>query len=102
MRSHTGRAVWRRDPAVKRRFGLRMDRDTDIGGPRGRFPTTRRSAISATRSEDPAERTGALEALVATYWKPVSNTFAEVEIACPTHRENCLGTRKREVYRQSV
>jgi len=56
---------------VKRRFGLRMDRDTDIGGPRARFPTTRRSAISATRSEDPAERTGALEALVATYWKPV-------------------------------
>lgn len=48
-----------------------MDHDTNIDGARGRFPTTRRSAVRATRSEDPAERTQALEVLAGAYWKPV-------------------------------
>lgn len=48
-----------------------MRADTDIGGAHGRFPTTRRSAVRATRSEDPAERTQALEVLAGAYWKPV-------------------------------
>jgi DNA-directed RNA polymerase specialized sigma24 family protein len=48
-----------------------MADDTDMGGPRDKFSTTRLSAIAAVRSDDPAERTRALEILVATYWKPV-------------------------------
>lgn len=45
--------------------------DTDIGGPRGRFPTTRRSAILGVSSDDAAERRRSFDALVAAYWKPV-------------------------------
>jgi RNA polymerase sigma factor (sigma-70 family) len=37
----------------------------------GNFPATRWSAIVAARSADPAERTRALDALLAAYWKPV-------------------------------
>jgi RNA polymerase sigma factor (sigma-70 family) len=47
-----------------------MDEDTKIGGPRRNFPATRRSAILATRSADPAIRTQAYETLVSMYWKP--------------------------------
>jgi DNA-directed RNA polymerase specialized sigma24 family protein len=36
-----------------------------------RFPTTRRSAVFASASDDPTERRDAFEALVAAYWKPV-------------------------------
>jgi RNA polymerase sigma factor (sigma-70 family) len=36
-----------------------------------RFPTTRRSAVFAAASDDPAERRDAFEALVAAYWKPI-------------------------------
>jgi RNA polymerase sigma factor (sigma-70 family) len=36
-----------------------------------RFPTTRRSAILATGSDDPAERGAAWDAVIAAYWKPV-------------------------------
>src|SRR5260370_37359851 len=36
-----------------------------------RFPTTRRSAVFAARSEDAGERRQGFEALVAAYWKPV-------------------------------
>ena len=42
-----------------------MEKDTDIGGPGGRFPATRHSAIHATRSEDAGERTRGFETLVA-------------------------------------
>ncbi|MFN2387063.1 MAG: hypothetical protein ABR576_12420 [Thermoanaerobaculia bacterium] len=35
------------------------------------FPTTRRSAVLAVRSEEPGERDWALETIVAAYWKPV-------------------------------
>lgn len=48
-----------------------MEHDTNIGGARGGFPTTRRSAVRATRSEVAAERTQALEVLAGVYWKPV-------------------------------
>jgi RNA polymerase sigma factor (sigma-70 family) len=47
-----------------------MDEDTDIGGPRRNFPTTRRSAIIATRSEDEGVRARAFESLISMYWKP--------------------------------
>src|SRR5205807_9597302 len=49
----------------------RMSDDTQIGGPSGRFPPTRWSAIVAARGDDPAERTRAFETIVAAYWKPV-------------------------------
>lgn len=45
--------------------------DTKIGGPSGKFPATRWSAVLAARSEDPAERSRALEAIAAAYWKPI-------------------------------
>lgn len=45
--------------------------DTKIGGPSGKFPLTRWSAVLAARSEDPAERSRALEGIVAAYWKPI-------------------------------
>ena len=48
-----------------------MDPDTAIGGPNGRFPATRISAVVALRSPDSGERTRGYEALVASYWKPV-------------------------------
>ena len=35
------------------------------------FPTTRRSAVLAVRSGEPAERDWALETIVAAYWRPV-------------------------------
>jgi RNA polymerase sigma factor (sigma-70 family) len=48
-----------------------MADDTSIGGASSRFPATRWSAIVAARSDDPAERSRTLEAIVAAYWKPV-------------------------------
>jgi RNA polymerase sigma factor (sigma-70 family) len=45
--------------------------DTKIGGPGGKFPATRWSAIVAARSDDAAERTRALETVVEAYWKPI-------------------------------
>jgi RNA polymerase sigma factor (sigma-70 family) len=35
------------------------------------FPSTRRSAVLASQSKDPAERRQAFESLVDAYWKPV-------------------------------
>ena len=48
-----------------------MTEDTKIGGASGRFPATHWSAVLAARSEDPAERSRALEAIAAAYWKPI-------------------------------
>lgn len=45
--------------------------DTKIGGPGGKFPATRWSAIVAARSTDSAERARALETVVEAYWKPI-------------------------------
>ncbi|MGH9630718.1 MAG: RNA polymerase sigma factor [Bryobacteraceae bacterium] len=47
-----------------------MEPDTQIGGPNGRFPDTRHSAILAFRSSDPSVRGRAYEAVIASYWKP--------------------------------
>lgn len=47
-----------------------MDVDTDIGGPRNRFPVTSHSAIVAAASRDAEVRQRALETIVASYWKP--------------------------------
>jgi RNA polymerase sigma factor (sigma-70 family) len=48
-----------------------MPRDTDIGGPDGRFPTTHRSAVLGVRSQDALERERSFATLVSAYWKPV-------------------------------
>jgi RNA polymerase sigma factor (sigma-70 family) len=48
-----------------------MTQDTNIGGASGRFPATHWSAVLAARSDDPAERARALEAIAAAYWKPI-------------------------------
>jgi RNA polymerase sigma factor (sigma-70 family) len=48
-----------------------MTQDTKIGGASGRFPATHWSAVRAARSDDPAERSRALEAIAAAYWKPI-------------------------------
>lgn len=45
-----------------------MDRDTDIGGPDGRFPSTQVSLLEAAAAGMPGD---ALERVVALYWKPV-------------------------------
>jgi RNA polymerase sigma factor (sigma-70 family) len=42
-----------------------------MGGASGRFPVTHWSAVLAARSDDPAERARALEAIAAAYWKPI-------------------------------
>ncbi len=47
-----------------------MRTDTDGGG-RGRFPTTRWSAVVGARSADATERSRSFETLIAAYWKPV-------------------------------
>jgi RNA polymerase sigma factor (sigma-70 family) len=48
-----------------------MAQDTQMGGPSGKFPATRWSAVRAARSDDSAERKRALEAIIAAYWKPI-------------------------------
>ncbi|HVH46561.1 MAG TPA: sigma-70 family RNA polymerase sigma factor [Labilithrix sp.] len=48
-----------------------MASDFDIRGPQGRFPPTRRSALTSIRSDDPAEVARAFECLVQAYWRPV-------------------------------
>ncbi|MGA8223954.1 MAG: sigma factor [Candidatus Acidiferrales bacterium] len=48
-----------------------MTQDTKIGGASGKFPATRWSAILAARSNVPAERSRALDAIVTAYWKPI-------------------------------
>ena len=48
-----------------------MQKDTDIGGPGGRFPTTHGSAIVGVGSADSGERQRSFDTLVAAYWKPV-------------------------------
>jgi RNA polymerase sigma factor (sigma-70 family) len=48
------------------------DDDTNTRGTGGgRFPPTHWSAVLAARSDDPAERSRALDLLLSTYWKPV-------------------------------
>lgn len=49
---------------------MSRDSDTAIGRGNARFPTTRRSAVLAAASEDPAERARALDTLLAIYWRP--------------------------------
>jgi RNA polymerase sigma factor (sigma-70 family) len=48
-----------------------MTQGAQIGGPSGKFPATRWSAVLAARSNDPAERKRALEIIIAAYWKPI-------------------------------
>ena len=48
-----------------------MRDDTGIGGARGRFPTTRLSAVEAAGSRDRGKRDRGFAAVVAAYWKPV-------------------------------
>jgi RNA polymerase sigma-70 factor (ECF subfamily) len=45
-----------------------MDKDTAIGGPHGRFPSTQVSLLEAARAGLPCE---ALDRVIALYWKPV-------------------------------
>ncbi len=48
-----------------------MTDDFSREGPQGRFPPTRRSAVVAVGSDDPAERARSLAILVRAYWKPI-------------------------------
>ena len=48
-----------------------MSNKNPIGRASGGFPSTRRSAVAAARSEDPVERQRAFERITAAYWKPV-------------------------------
>jgi RNA polymerase sigma-70 factor (ECF subfamily) len=45
-----------------------MDKDTAIGGPNGRFPSTQVSLLEAASAGLPGE---ALDRVIALYWKPV-------------------------------
>ena len=45
-----------------------MDKDTSIGGPHNRFPSTQLSLLEAAAAGLPAE---ALDRVIALYWKPV-------------------------------
>lgn len=48
-----------------------MDPDTDIGGPRDKFPVTNHSAIVGARSDDQLIRQRAFDTILTSYWKPV-------------------------------
>ena len=48
-----------------------VDPDTEIGGPHGRFPETRHSAILDLTAGDEAARSRACDMLLTGYWKPV-------------------------------
>lgn len=50
---------------------MNIDPDTDIGGPRNRFPVTNQSAIVLARSADQVVRQRAFETILESYWKPV-------------------------------
>lgn len=52
-----------------------MVETTKIGGPGGKFPATRWSAVRAARSEDSVERSLALGAITESYWKPIYKYF---------------------------
>jgi RNA polymerase sigma factor (sigma-70 family) len=45
--------------------------DTDLGGPRDRFPTTRFSVLVDPRAASESERKRSMDALISAYWKPV-------------------------------
>jgi RNA polymerase sigma factor (sigma-70 family) len=45
--------------------------DTLIGGPAGRFPSTRPSVIASATDPDPRVRRDAFQAIITAYWKPV-------------------------------
>jgi hypothetical protein len=45
-----------------------MDKDTAIGGPHGRFPSTQVSLLEAAAAGVPGD---ALDRVIALYWKPV-------------------------------
>lgn len=48
-----------------------MSHASHAAGSSGKFPLTRWSAVLAARSDDPTERTRALDAIIAAYWKPI-------------------------------
>ncbi|NUP12511.1 MAG: sigma-70 family RNA polymerase sigma factor [Polyangiaceae bacterium] len=48
-----------------------MGKDGQKGGESDRFPTTRRSAIFALASDDPAERARSFERIAHAYYKPI-------------------------------
>jgi RNA polymerase sigma factor (sigma-70 family) len=48
-----------------------MNEDSDKDDTKARFPPTRRSAVAAVASGDPAERARAFDVLVRAYWRPV-------------------------------
>jgi hypothetical protein len=54
-------------PTTSQLFGNSQD---------GSFPLTRHSVVLAAQSHDPAERSRAIEAIAAAYWKPVYRTVA--------------------------
>src|SRR5262245_50158357 len=64
-----------------RRLGCEMERYKSIAG--GNFPPTRWSVIEATRSDDSAERTRALDTLCVAYWKPVFK-YLRLKFSTPT------------------
>ncbi len=48
-----------------------MSQDTNIGGPRDRFPTTQYTAVAMAGSERAVERERGQALLAAVYWKPI-------------------------------
>ena len=60
-----------------------MNLDTTMGGSRDRFPPTRHSVVRDAGDPDPEVRRDALEALIASYWKPVYKLL----------RKNCVCTK---------
>lgn len=40
-----------------------------------RFPMTQRSVVDAIQSDDPTEKSRAIEAITAAYWKPIYKYF---------------------------
>ena len=52
------------------RNNMPFDPDTEMGGPSGKFPLTRHSAMLQLRSDDAPTRTRAGEAIISSYWKP--------------------------------
>ncbi len=54
-----------------------MAADSSKRDPRARFPATRRSAVAAVASDDPAERARSFDILVRAYWRPV---YAHVRV----------------------
>lgn len=76
-------------PVARPEYPAFMDRDTHIGGEQSGFPETQRSAVRATRDDDPQRRQRGWEAIIAAYWKPIYK-YIRLKVQLPNEQAKDL------------